>query len=132
MMFLNNAVNMAEAGGISRTQIERVLMVGGTTLIPAVQRGIRGIFGREKVQCHKPFEAVAHGALAFHWGLISSILFSIPMPFAIWTPHQGAAVQNHLQGGRVNTPAKKPVTLPCPPRSGKPKGDRTYDGGDRA
>jgi len=54
---LNNAVNMAEAGGISRSQIERVLLVGGTTLIPAVQRGIRGIFGREKVQCHKPFEA---------------------------------------------------------------------------
>ena len=66
---LNNAVNMAEAGGISRSQIERVLLVGGTTLIPAVQRGIRGIFGREKVQCHKPFEAVAHGALAFSLGL---------------------------------------------------------------
>ena len=46
-----------------------VLLVGGTTLIPAVQRGIRGIFGREKVQCHKPFEAVAHGALAFSMGL---------------------------------------------------------------
>lgn len=60
---------MAEAGGISRSQIERVLLVGGTTLIPAVQRGIRGIFGREKVQCHKPFEAVAHGALAFSLGL---------------------------------------------------------------
>lgn len=55
--------------GISRSQIERVLLVGGTTLIPAVQRGIRGIFGREKVQCHKPFEAVAHGALAFSLGL---------------------------------------------------------------
>lgn len=34
-----------------------------------MQRGIRGIFGREKVQCHKPFEAVAHGALAFSLGL---------------------------------------------------------------
>lgn len=66
---INNALNMAEAGGAPRSTIERVLLVGGTTLIPAVQRGIRGIFGRDKVLCHKPFEAVAHGALAFSMGL---------------------------------------------------------------
>ena len=76
---LNNAVNMAEAGGISRSQIERVLLVGGTTLIPAVQRGIRGIFGREKVQCHKPFEAVAHGALAFSLGMFIPMELNAPL-----------------------------------------------------
>ena len=39
-----------------------------------MQRGIRGIFGREKVQCHKPFEAVAHGALAFSLGQLLMML----------------------------------------------------------
>lgn len=66
---LNNALNMAEAAGAPRDAIERVLLVGGTCLIPAVQRNIRGIFGRDRVLCHKPFEAVAHGALAFSMGL---------------------------------------------------------------
>lgn len=66
---INNAVNMAEANGVPRSGIERVLLVGGTCLIPAVQRNIRGVFGKERVLCHKPFEAVAHGALAFSMGL---------------------------------------------------------------
>lgn len=66
---INNAVNMAEANGVPRSGIERVLLVGGTCLIPAVQRNIRGVFGKERVLCHTPFEAVSHGALAFAMGL---------------------------------------------------------------
>lgn len=66
---INNALNMAEANGVPRSGIERTLLVGGTCLIPAVQRNIRGVFGKERVLCHSPFEAVAHGALAFSMGL---------------------------------------------------------------
>ena len=69
MMSSNNAVNMAEAGGISRSQIERVLLVGGHYPHPGGAAGHPGHLWPGKVQCHKPFEAVAHGALAFSLGL---------------------------------------------------------------
>jgi molecular chaperone DnaK (HSP70) len=49
--------------GFSRDSITRVVMVGGTCQIPSVQKLIRQVFGSSRVFSHKPFEAVAHGAL---------------------------------------------------------------------
>ena len=50
--------------GISKREIEQVLLVGGSCLIPAVQQLIISYFGRTRVKLNKPFDAVAHGALA--------------------------------------------------------------------
>jgi molecular chaperone DnaK (HSP70) len=61
---LDQVLRQAEARGISRADIGRVLLVGGSTTIPAVHRTLRQGFPRERVVSHKPFEAVAHGALA--------------------------------------------------------------------
>lgn len=66
---LDALLRQAEARGVGRAQIEQVLLVGGTTLIPSVQRAIRQNFGAQKVQSHAPFEAVAHGALTLLKGL---------------------------------------------------------------
>jgi len=40
-----------------------VALVGGSCLIPAIQKLIISYFGRSKVKLGKPFEAIAHGAL---------------------------------------------------------------------
>ena len=61
---------------LSSTDITNVLMVGGSTFIPAVQRMLKRKFNPEIVQVHHdPTQAVAHGA-----GLVAAELQSIVCP----------------------------------------------------
>jgi molecular chaperone DnaK (HSP70) len=61
---LDEVLSIAQGKGIGKTDIEQVLLVGGTSLIPAISNLVVSYFGRSKVKTDKPFEAVAHGALA--------------------------------------------------------------------
>ncbi|WP_265263379.1 Hsp70 family protein [Spirulina subsalsa] len=61
---LDEVVMTALGKGVQKSDIEQVLLVGGSCLIPAVQQLIVSYFGRSRVQLGKPFEAVCHGALA--------------------------------------------------------------------
>lgn len=61
---LDEVLAIALSKGINKADIEQVLLVGGSCQIPAVQQLIVSYFGRQKVKLDKPFEAVAHGALA--------------------------------------------------------------------
>ncbi|MEG4987412.1 Hsp70 family protein [Microcoleus sp. BR0-C5] len=61
---LDEVLSIALGKGIGKADIEQVLLVGGTSLIPAVSNLVVSYFGRQKVKIDKPFEAVAHGALA--------------------------------------------------------------------
>ncbi|MEM8779420.1 MAG: Hsp70 family protein, partial [Cyanobacteria bacterium P01_G01_bin.49] len=48
--------------------IDRVLLVGGTTQIPAVKTWIKAYFDESKIKCDRPFEAIAQGALQLAQG----------------------------------------------------------------
>lgn len=61
---LDEVLAIAHSQGITKSNIEQVLLVGGSCLLPAVQQLVISYFGRSKVKLDKPFEAVAHGALA--------------------------------------------------------------------
>ena len=61
---LDEVLAIALSKGINKADIEQVLLVGGSCLIKPVQQLIVSYFGRGKVKLDKPFEAVAHGALA--------------------------------------------------------------------
>lgn len=61
---LDELLLMAMGKGVTKNEIEQILLVGGTCLIPAVQNLIISYFGKQKVRLNKPFDAVAHGALA--------------------------------------------------------------------
>ena len=61
---IDEVLAIALAKGIGKIDIEQVLLVGGTCQIPAVQQLVKAYFGRGRVKLDKPFEAVAHGALA--------------------------------------------------------------------
>lgn len=52
-----------ENKGVGVNKIDYVLLVGGTTLIPAIRDLVVDRFGKERVLQRKPFEAVARGAL---------------------------------------------------------------------
>ena len=61
---LDDVLTFALRKGIAKNDIEQVLLVGGSCLIPAVQQLIISYFGKSKVKLNKPFDAVCHGALA--------------------------------------------------------------------
>lgn len=61
-------LQQARRNGIEKDDIERVLLVGGTVQIPAVQTWIKQYFETSKIKCDRPFEAVAQGALQLAQG----------------------------------------------------------------
>ncbi len=55
--------------GIESKDIDAVLLVGGTSQIPAVQKWIEQYFDRDRIRSSKPFEAIATGALQLARGV---------------------------------------------------------------
>ncbi len=66
---VNSAIHSAAEHGYDEGSIQAALMVGGSSQIPSVQRTLRQIFGRERVQFNRPLDAVARGAAAFVAGV---------------------------------------------------------------
>ncbi|MBD1804108.1 Hsp70 family protein [Microcoleus sp. FACHB-SPT15] len=55
--------------GIEVSDIDAVLLVGGTAQIPAVQNWVKQYFDASKIRSEKPFEAIAQGALQLSQGI---------------------------------------------------------------
>lgn len=66
---IRRALNAARERGYSEDHIIAALMVGGSSLIPSVQKTVQRIFGRERVMLNRPLDAVARGAAAFVAGV---------------------------------------------------------------
>ena len=66
---LRRALNAARERGYQEEDIKAVLMVGGSSQIPAVRSTLNRIFGHERVLLHRPLDAVARGAAAFVAGV---------------------------------------------------------------
>ncbi|QOV89069.1 Hsp70 family protein [Humisphaera borealis] len=67
---LNRALEAARLRGVDDDQIKSVFMLGGSSLIPSVQRVLTRIFGGERVMIDRPLEAVACGAAAYIAGAV--------------------------------------------------------------
>lgn len=65
---LRRAMNAARERGYSEDHIKAILMVGGSSQIPFVQRTLERFFGRDRVQLNRPLDAVARGGAAFVGG----------------------------------------------------------------
>jgi molecular chaperone DnaK (HSP70) len=66
---MNQVIQQAKRQGIELADIGAVLMVGGTSQIPAMQTWIAKYFDPSKIRSDKPFEAIAHGALQLDQGV---------------------------------------------------------------
>jgi molecular chaperone DnaK len=71
-----------EAAGLTWEEIDRVLLVGGSTRMPAVQSMLQDLSGKVPDCSVSPDEAVAHGA-ALHAGLLLSRHRGEPPAFSI-------------------------------------------------
>ena len=66
---VRRALSASLERGYGESEIKSVLMVGGSSQIPAVQTALRRIFGRERVMLNRPLDAIARGAAAFVAGV---------------------------------------------------------------
>ncbi|MDX2160000.1 MAG: Hsp70 family protein [bacterium] len=60
---VDKVMHVARQRGIFKEDIRYVLLVGGTSLMPSVQRTLQQYFNEMAVRADKPFTAVAEGAL---------------------------------------------------------------------
>ncbi|HEY9635183.1 MAG TPA: Hsp70 family protein [Coleofasciculaceae cyanobacterium] len=66
---ITQLLQQARRSGIEVSDIDAVLLVGGTVKIPAVQDWVKQYFDSSKIRCEKPFEAIAQGALQLAQGI---------------------------------------------------------------
>ncbi|MBI4928992.1 MAG: Hsp70 family protein [Anaerolineae bacterium] len=66
---IRSSLSIAAERGYREENIQAVLMVGGSSQIPSVQRTLRQQFGRDRVMTDRPLDAVARGAAAFVAGI---------------------------------------------------------------
>jgi molecular chaperone DnaK len=89
-----------QAAGLEWTDIDRVLLVGGSSRMPAVVEMLKQISGKDPDCSVSPDEAVAHGA-ALHAGLLLSIYQGKSPSFRIRN------VNSHSLGVVANDPRTK-------------------------
>ena len=66
---MTQVLQQARRQGIEASNIDAVLLVGGSVQIPAVQTWIQQYFDSSKIRQSKPFEAIAQGALQLTQGV---------------------------------------------------------------
>jgi molecular chaperone DnaK (HSP70) len=66
---MTQVLQQGRRAGIEVSDIDAVLLVGGTVQIPAVQDWVKQYFDSSKIRCEKPFEAIAQGALQLSQGI---------------------------------------------------------------
>ena len=109
------------ASGLTWLEIDRVLMVGGSTRMPAVHEMLREVSGLEPDVSISPDEAVAHGA-ALQAGLILSQREGRKKPFQIRNvnSHSLGVVGHDPLTKRKRTAVLIPRNTPLPASSNRP------------
>ncbi len=94
---------------ISLENIEAVLLVGGTSQIPAVKEWALRHFPIEKVKAHKPFEAIAHGAVSQGWELKDFLYHSYGVRY--WDKRRKQHNWHTIVKSGETYPLPKPIEL---------------------
>ncbi|PZO42422.1 MAG: molecular chaperone DnaK [Pseudanabaena frigida] len=89
--------------------IDAVLLVGGTSQIPAVKQWALKHFPSEKVKADKPFEAIAHGAISQGWELKDFLYHSYGIRY--WDKRYKKHNWHTIVKSGATYPLEKPVEL---------------------
>lgn len=102
---------VAQSKGIAKTKIDQVLLVGGSCLIPAVQNLVVSYFGRQRVGLDKPFEAIAHGALAVGRRVMVEDYLQHGYAIRLWDPYAKSHLYYPIIPQGVKYPYRRPDVL---------------------
>lgn len=104
-----------QAAGLEWPDIDRVLLVGGSTRMPAIVEMLRRLSGQEPDNSVAPDEAVAHGA-ALHAGLVLARRRGEPASFSIRNvnSHSLGIVGTDSRTGRKQNAVVIPRNTPLP------------------
>lgn len=108
---VDKVMHVARQRGIFREDIHHVLMVGGTSLMPSVQRTLAQYFTDMAVRADKPFTAVAEGALklAAEMGLEDHLIHSYGLRH--YNPATGAHDWDEIVPMGSGYPLPQPVEV---------------------
>jgi molecular chaperone DnaK (HSP70) len=106
---LRRALNASRERGYAEENVKAVLMVGGSSLIPAVQQTVQRIFGRDRVMLKRPLDAVARGAAAFVAGIDFYDHIQHDYAFRYVEPQTGAYEYRTIVSRGTAYPTREPV-----------------------
>lgn len=88
----SSLVEVFEQAGMAATEVEDVLLVGGSTLLPGFYSWFEERFERRRIRAWQPFEAVAYGAACFAGDRMEALDFIV---------HDYAFVTHHPKTGEA-------------------------------
>ncbi len=108
---VDRVMRTAHRRGIFKEDVNHVLLVGGTSLIPSVQQLLKGYFRDTAVRVDKPFTAIAEGALqvAAGLGLDDYLVHSYGLRHL--DPHSGEHRYEEILPMGSRYPTEKPVSI---------------------
>lgn len=104
-------LQQARRNGIEKDEIDRVLLVGGTVQIPAVQAWLKQYFAESKIKCDRPFEAIAQGALQLAQGFEVKDFLYHSYGIRYWNRRQNAHSWHPLIQSGQPYPMKNPIEI---------------------
>lgn len=108
---INELSSLAFNKGILKGDIKHILLVGGCSMIPSVQALIADQFKMAQIHSHKPFEAIAHGALMLSQGLQVQDYLCHAYAIRYWERHaEQWKYQTIFRRGQVY-PTRRPFEL---------------------
>lgn len=107
---MSQLLQQARRVGVEIADIEAVLLVGGTTQIPAVQDWITGYFNPEKIKSDQPLTAIAQGALQLGRGIKVQDFLYHSYGIRYWNRRQNC----HSWHPLIKAGQPYPMTTPVP------------------
>lgn len=108
---ITQVLQQARRQGLDPNAIDGVLLVGGTTQIPAVQAWVQQYFDPVKIRSERPFEAIAQGALQLAQGFELKDFLYHSYGIRYWDRRQNAHNWHPLIRAGQPYPMSEPVAL---------------------
>ena len=108
---MNQVLQQAQRQGFQSDDIDAVLMVGGTSQIPAFQQWVHTYFDASKVLSHRPFDAIAAGALKLVQGVEVKDFLYHSYGVRFWDRRQNAHAWHPIIPSGQPYPMTQPMEL---------------------